>query len=183
MTAAISLSKAGHAEGLEIEVHAAGLDLGEIQHRVDQLQKVLAGRVDLPEVGNEGLWPEVLGFFLQHLAVADDGVERRAQLVGHAGQERGLVAIGDLDLLKEARVLDGQGGLGGEGLEQAHDLGLEAPRRLAHDDEAAQDASLAEQRHGQERAMPREDQGLLDPGLVSTGRRDVGDLDGLGRDG
>ena len=92
-----------------------GLDLGEIEHGVDQLQQVLAGRVDLPEVVGELLGAEVGGVLLEHLAVADDGVERRAQLVRHVGQELGLVAVGDLelaalvpDLPEQPRVLDGQ---------------------------------------------------------------------------
>ena len=41
-------------------------------------------------------WPEVLGFLLQHFAVADDGVERGAQLVAHVGQEGALGPVGDL---------------------------------------------------------------------------------------
>ena len=69
--------------------------------------------------GMNSLGAEVLGLLLQHLAVADDGVERRAQLVAHVGQELGLVAVGllelpalVLDLAEEARVLDGQRRLG-----------------------------------------------------------------------
>ena len=111
--------QAGHVEGLEVQLHLAGLDLGEIEDGVDQPQQVLAGRVDLLEVVGELLGPEVGGVLLEHLAVADDGVERRAQLVGHVGQELGLVAVGGLelaalvlDLPEQPRVLDGQGRLG-----------------------------------------------------------------------
>ena len=46
----------------------------------------------------------VLGLFLEHLAVADDGVERRAQLVAHVGQECALGLIGLVGLL--LRLLD-----------------------------------------------------------------------------
>ena len=60
----------------------------------------------------------------QHLREADDRVERRAQLVGHVGEELGLVPAGDLqlpalvrDLPEEPGVLDGQGRLGGEGFQ------------------------------------------------------------------
>ena len=51
--------EAGHVEALEVELHLAGLDLGEIEHGVDQLQQVLAGRVDLLEVVRELLGAEV----------------------------------------------------------------------------------------------------------------------------
>jgi hypothetical protein len=52
--------------------------------------------------------------FRQDLGEADDGVERRPQLMGHVGEELGLVLAGDLelatlllDLAEETRVLDG----------------------------------------------------------------------------
>src|SRR5919106_816305 len=111
----------GDVEGLEVELHLAGLDLGQVEHGVDQLEQVLAGCIDLLEVVGELLGAEVGGVLLEHLAVADDGVERRAQLVGHVGQELGLVPVGRLelsalvlDLPEEARVLDGQRRLVGE---------------------------------------------------------------------
>ena len=61
----------------------------------------------------------------QHLGEADDRVERRAQLVRHVGEELRLVLVGDLelaalvlDLAEQARVLDRDHRLVGEGLEQ-----------------------------------------------------------------
>ena len=42
--------------------------------------------------------------FLQHFGEADDGVERRAQLMGHVGEELGLVPVGGFDL--PALILD-----------------------------------------------------------------------------
>ena len=39
---------------------------------------------------------QVLALLLEHLAVADDRVERRAQLVAHVGEELALGAVGDL---------------------------------------------------------------------------------------
>src|SRR5260370_586380 len=82
----------GHVEGLQIPLQLAGLDLGEIEHRVDQLQQVFARRVDPPEVVGELLRSQVGRVLLEHLAVADDRVERGAQLVRHVGEELGLVA-------------------------------------------------------------------------------------------
>ena len=56
-----------------------------------------------------------------HLGVADDGVQGRAQLVAHVGQELRLVLARDLeltalllDLGEQAHVLDGDHRLGGE---------------------------------------------------------------------
>ena len=104
------------------QLHTPGLDLGEVQDVVDEREEVLAGGVDIPEV------LVLLGVQLpehpleQHLGEADDGVQGRAQLVGHVGQELGLVAAGGfellalvLDLVKESSILDGQGRLRGEG--------------------------------------------------------------------
>jgi hypothetical protein len=113
----------------------------------------MAGGVDLLEVGDERLLAEVSRFLLQHLAVADDGVERCPELVRHARQELGLVPVRHVELPEEARVLDGQRGLGGERLEQAHHLRFKAARHRPQDDEAAQHAPFPQERHGQEPAI------------------------------
>ena len=55
-----------------------------------RLEQVLAGVLDLLEVGQEGVVAQVLGLLVQHLAVADDRVQRRPQLVAHAGEELAL---------------------------------------------------------------------------------------------
>ena len=83
--------QAGHVERLQEQLHLAGLDLGEVEDVVDQAQQVPPGRVDLLEVGHEAGLAQVFQLLLEHLGVADDGVERRAQLVGHVGQELRLV--------------------------------------------------------------------------------------------
>ena len=49
-----------------------------------------AGALDLLEVGQERVLAEILGLLVQHLAVADDRVERRPQLVAHARQKVAL---------------------------------------------------------------------------------------------
>ena len=64
--------------------------------------------------------------FLHQLGVAEDGGERGPQLVAHVGDELRLVLARDLelvelfcgDLLEQARVLDGDDGLVGKGLNQ-----------------------------------------------------------------
>src|SRR5205823_4075455 len=83
----------------------------EVEDAADQLEKMVRGGVDLVQIGGERLLAERLRLLLQHLAVADDRVERRAQLVGPVGQELGLVparalelAAAPLQLANEARV-------------------------------------------------------------------------------
>jgi hypothetical protein len=89
----------------------------------------------------------------QHLREPDDGVERRPQLVGHVGQELGLVLAGDLelatlvlDLPEQPRVLDSKGGLRGISLEKVDDLRRELTGLPPIHDQAADDAILADQR-------------------------------------
>ena len=60
-----------------------------------------------------------------HLGQPDDGIERRAQLVAHAGDELRLVLAGlrqlpvlILDFVEQPHVLDRDRGLVGEGLDQ-----------------------------------------------------------------
>ena len=72
------------------------------------------------------------------LGVAQDGVERRAQLMAHVGEELRLVLARDLelaalllDLAEQAGVLDRQRGLRGEGLQQLEHLGWVFTRRPA----------------------------------------------------
>ena len=171
--------RAGHGEGLEVELHLPRLDLREIEDGVDQLEQVLARRVDLGQVGDEGFLAEVLGFLLEHLAVADDGVERRAQLVGHVGQELRLVAAHRLQLAEEARVLDSQGRLGREGLQQVDDVWAEGPCGLPVYHEPADDPVLPQERDGQERANARAQQDILQSSVIGPLGRDIGDLDRL----
>ena len=158
------LDQRRHREPLEVDVHLARLDLREVEDGVDQLEQVLARGVDLAEVGDEAGLPEVLRLLLQHLGVADDGVERRAQLVGHAGEELRLVAVGHLELAEEARVLDGQRRLRGEGAEQVDGLRREVAGGVPAHDEAAHQVSFAQHGHREQRPHPGLDQGARAPG-------------------
>ncbi len=124
----------------------------------------------------------------QHFREADHRVERRAQLVRHAGQKLGLVVVRHLELpalllelLEELRVLDGQGRLGGEGAQQLDDVRREFPGRAPVDDEPADDVVLAQERHRQERAISRAHERLAHPRLIHGVLKDVGDLRRLAR--
>ena len=74
-------------EGLEIERHLAGFDLGKIEDVVDQAEQMLAGILDLAQVRHLRFAPGTLGVLEQDLAVTDDRVQGRAQLMAHAGDE------------------------------------------------------------------------------------------------
>ena len=94
------------------------------------------------------------------LGVAEDGIERRAQLMAHIGEELRLVLARlrelpalVLDLMEQARVLDCQHRLGGKGLQQVDGLLWELARSLAADHESADDALGAEQRNNQNGAV------------------------------
>ena len=82
-----------HVELLQKERHLASFDLREIEDVVDQAEQVFARTVDLLQVGNVAGVAHVLGFLLKHLAVADDRVHRRAQLVAHIRKELALRAV------------------------------------------------------------------------------------------
>ena len=74
----------------------------------------------------------------QQLGIAEDRVQRRAQLVAHIGEELRFVLAGERqllalvgDLAEQARVLDRQYRLAGQGLHQPHRLRREFARPLA----------------------------------------------------
>ena len=78
------------------ERHLARLDLREVEDVVDEGELVPGRAVDLLEVRYHGGGPNFRGFLFHHLAVADDGVERGAQLVAHVRQELRLRAVGNI---------------------------------------------------------------------------------------
>ena len=74
-----------------IELELAGLDLGEVQHLVDEAEQVGAGAMHALERFQRLFGAEARRVGDHHLGQPDDGVERRAQLVAHAGDELRLV--------------------------------------------------------------------------------------------
>src|SRR5262249_4532108 len=77
----------------------------------------------------------------------------------------------------QARVLDGQRRLRGEGLEQLDHLTRKLTGRRPVDDDAADDAVLAQERHGEQGAGPEAKQDVAQMALVGAGHGDVRDLD------
>src|SRR5262249_33652264 len=93
-----------------------------------------------------------LRILAQHLADADDGVERRAQLVAHVGEKLRFVlaCLGELaalvlDFVKQADVLDRNHGLVGEGGCQFDLLIREGAYGLAPQNDNANRGSFSQQ--------------------------------------
>ena len=86
-----------------LQRHLAGLDLGQVEDVVDDLQQVLGGAIDL---GQAFALLRVARVATHQVGEADDGVHRRADLVAHVGQERALGAVGRLGLVGPADELD-----------------------------------------------------------------------------
>src|SRR5438876_40187 len=95
-----ALRMAGELDDLLAQLDRAGLDLRKIEDVVDDVEEVDAafmhgaGVVAVVRVADR---PHRLG--AQQLREADDGVERRPQLVAHVGEELGLGAARELGLL------------------------------------------------------------------------------------
>ena len=93
---------------LQVERHLAGFHLGQVEDVVDQGEQMLAAAEDVADE------PALLIGHLAHQAVpehlgeADDGVQRRPQLVRHVGEELGLHAarVFQLDVLLLQRLLE-----------------------------------------------------------------------------
>ena len=85
-----------------IELELAGLDLGEIEHLIDQAEQMGAGAMHAAERLLRLLGAEPRVALVTIISVKpDDGVERRAQLVAHAGEELRLVPAERFELLVE----------------------------------------------------------------------------------
>ncbi len=94
------LHRRGQIDRLQHHGRLAGLDLGQVQNVVDQCQQVVAGRVDRVRI------LDLLGRQVARLVVAQQlgqdqrGIQRRAQLVAHVGQELALVLAGHFQLAR-----------------------------------------------------------------------------------
>ena len=84
------------ADRLQGKLHAPGLDARDVEHLVDQPEQMPARADDVADAVRLRR-RQVL--HLQDLAEAEDGVERRAQLVAHAREEIALGAVGVLGFL------------------------------------------------------------------------------------
>ncbi|MNJ38136.1 hypothetical protein D3C77_329770 [compost metagenome] len=84
--------------GFRAHFEFAGLDLGDVEYVVDQVEQVIACRIDRLGKLDLLLAEVVLRVLRQQLGEDQRTVERRAQLVGHIGEELGLVLARALQL-------------------------------------------------------------------------------------
>ena len=92
-----SASKRIEIEVLEVQPNAAGLDFRHVENVVDDVEQILSAAVDIAAIFVIFVGPERSEHARLHdLGKADDGVERRAQLVAHVGEEFRFRLVGFL---------------------------------------------------------------------------------------
>src|SRR5215472_9799204 len=98
----------------EFEDELTGLDLGQIEHVIDESKQVFAVGLKAFEYSKHLLGRLTISAIRHQFGVAEDGVERRAQLVAHIGEELRLVLARlfklsalVLDFIEQSHVLDG----------------------------------------------------------------------------
>ena len=79
---------------LDEDIHLSGFDLRQVENVVDQSQQVAAGTFDLLQIVDRLFVALVDGVLLQDFAVADDRIQRRAQLMRHVGEEARFGPVG-----------------------------------------------------------------------------------------
>ena len=119
-----------------LELHPAGLDLGEVEDVVDDREQRFAA--DVRMIVAYSRCSASSSRIEQQAAHADDGVHRRADLVAHGGQERALGGVGRVGrvarLLRariQPRVVQGDHGELCKPLQPLY-LGLRERARIGH---------------------------------------------------
>ena len=85
-------------KGLQVKVFSSSVGFGRLENFINKLEKFFAGCVNLPQVGNIDFLPHVFCIFQQHLAISDDGIQERAQLMAQVGEDGPLGPIGIVSL-------------------------------------------------------------------------------------
>ena len=152
----------------KIERQLTGLDFGEVEHVIDQAEEMLAVGVQAFEHLAHLVRRLAVDVVENELGVAENGVERGAQLVAHVGEELRLVLARDLelpallvDLRKQVGVLDRQHRLGGEGLEQIDRVLRERTGRFAAYDQHANHMVAPKQRNDEQSTESSADNDVL----------------------
>ena len=109
----------------EFEDELAGLDLGEIENIVNQAQQMTAVAFKPFEHSAHFFGWLAIGAVRHQFGISQNGIERRAQLVAHIGEELRLVLARlfelpalVLDFVEQPHILDGDGSLIGEGCDK-----------------------------------------------------------------
>src|SRR5262249_44656913 len=154
----------------------AGLDLGDVEHGVDETQQMLAVGADAGERIERFLAEGLVEPFLHQLGIAENSGEWGPQLVAHVGDELGLVLARDLelaallcDLLEQTGVLQSDRRLVGEGLHETYRGRQELAGLAPLQDESAERLLAAEQGDNEYRAQTGLDCCIAECVAVSRG--------------
>src|SRR6266566_4675640 len=161
----------------------SGLDLGKVEHVVDQPEQ-------MPPIALQALQhgPHLVGGLavnaVEHqFGITEDGIQRRAELVAHVGEEFRFALARDfefpaflLDLAEQPCVLDRQHGLIGKGLQQLDRALGKFPWLLAPDHQGADDLTRSQKRNDKNSPIPSADDNVDD-----WGRRLFGQIRNLYR--
>ena len=164
-------------------IHPAGFNLGEIEEAVDQVQEMFRANQNLLKI--LFLKSRYLPFGPpQHQAgEADNGIERRPQLVTDVGKKLRLVPVSGLkqrvlllDFLKQADVFGGDHRLVGEGCDESDLLLGERLNPFPPNHDHADGDTFSEHGNTQQRSKPA---GLLGfaPFILGVSQH-VGDMNG-----
>src|SRR4029450_9303588 len=172
----------GQIDTLGIEFELAGFDLREVEDLVDEAQEVGPGGIDAAQRLQRLFRAEARRVGDHHLGETDDGVERRAQLVAHAGEElrlalarlRQLPAL-VLDFVEQPHVLDGDHRLVSKGRNQLDLLVSERTYDRSRQIEHPNRDPRAYQRSPQDGANASTALDRLGPGVFRVDA-DVGDM-------
>src|SRR5262249_47611653 len=167
--------------GLWIELELFRLDLRQVEHLVDEAKKVSPSAVHALQWLLRLFCSEARRVFDHHLGQTDDGIERRAQLVAHAGDELRLVLAGLLELsvflldfVEQPHVLDRDGRLVSKRTDQLDLLFGEGSRFGPGQSQDANRDAVAQHRHTEHGAEPAQLLGLS-PSIFWVGRH-IGDM-------
>src|SRR5262249_42599869 len=160
-----------------------GLDLRQVEHLVDEAKKVSTSAVHTLQRLLRLFSTEARGVADHHFGQSNNGIERRAQLVAHAGDEVRLVltchlqqAILVLDLIEQPHILDRDNRLVGKGLDQLNLLPTKGPWLCPYHRQDADNNSLAEKWHADGRSHP--DDGWRLGAVEFWIGNDIGNVDG-----
>src|SRR6516165_7125945 len=172
---------------LGIEFQLTGFDLREVKYLVDEAQEVGSGCIYTAQWFKRLFRAEARGVGDHHLGQPDDGVERRAQLVAHAGEELRLVLARQLklpalvlDFVEQPHVLNGNHRLVGECRNQFDLLLAERTHGHSRQIEHADRDAFPHQRYSQDGANASTALDRLGPGVFGIGA-DVGNVNRLKR--
>src|SRR5580704_15276321 len=146
---------------LDRQYQLPGLDFRQIEHVVDQAEQMLAVRLHALHHGAHFFRRLAVNAVDNKLGIAENGIERRAQLVAHIGKElrfmlarfRDLPAL-VLDLFEQAHVLDSDTRLVGEGGRELDLLFGERPHGEPHQHDDPDGFVFAQQRNTEDGAKP-----------------------------